>query len=155
MCRFIFALVARALKNSSTSSTGKVPMSGAGELHVEDKRRAAGEVDRDLREALVHRHDRPAVAVDAALVAERLFERLAEDDADVFDGVVRVDLQIALGVDVQIDQAVAREQVEHVIEEPDAGVRSTRCRVPSRLSADAILVSLVWREISAVRWHMR
>ena len=92
-------------------------------LHVEDERRPAGEVDGDLGQALVHRDDGPAVAVDAALVAEGLLEGLAEDDADVFDGVVGVDLQIALGLDLQIDQAVAAEQVEHVVEEPDAGVR--------------------------------
>ena len=126
MCRFIFALVAIDLKNSSTSSTGNVADRRAGEVHVEDERRPAGEVDRDLGQGLVHRHDRPAVAVDAALVAECLLDRLAEDDADVFDGVVRIDLQIALGVDVEVDQAVPREQVEHVIEEPDAGLDAAR-----------------------------
>src|SRR5690349_18440615 len=37
------------------------------ELHLEHERRTPGEVDRDLREALVHRHRRPAIAEDAAL----------------------------------------------------------------------------------------
>jgi hypothetical protein len=61
--------------------------------------------------------------MDAALVAQSLLEGLADHDADVFDGVMRIDLQIALGLHVQIDQAVARKQIEHVIEKPDARVR--------------------------------
>ena len=47
------------------------------------------------RERLVHRHGRVAVAGDAAAVAERLVERLAEHDADVLGGVVRAGLEVA------------------------------------------------------------
>ena len=46
---------------------------------------------------------------------------LAESDADVLDGVVLIDVEIAVRVDAQIERAVAREQLEHVIEESDAG----------------------------------
>ena len=46
-------------------------------------------------ERLVHRHDEVAGAVDAAAVAERGRHRLAERDADVFDGVVLVDVEVA------------------------------------------------------------
>src|SRR5206468_3450542 len=63
----------------------------------------------------------PAIAADAGLVAERLTQRLAEADADVLDGVMGVHVQVALGLDVEIDEAVARQQVEHVVEEADAG----------------------------------
>ena len=55
-----------------------------------------GDVDDGLHERLVERHERVAVAGDAALVAERLPDGLAEHDADVFDGVVHVDLDVAL-----------------------------------------------------------
>ena len=48
-------------------------------------------------------------------------QRLAESDADVFDRVVLIDVQIALGLHVQIDRRVLRQQREHVIEEADAG----------------------------------
>ena len=58
----------------------------------------AGDVDRAHRARLVHRHDRVAVAVDPAAVAERRVERLAEDDPDVLDGVVRAGLQVARGL---------------------------------------------------------
>ena len=47
--------------------------------------------------------------------------RLAEHDADVLDGVVLVDVEIAGRLQRQIEAAVAREQLQHVIEETDAG----------------------------------
>ena len=60
-------------------------------------------------------------------IAERLLHRLAERDADVLGGVVVVDVQIALGLDRNVDARVPRQEVEHVVEEADAGcnVRDT------------------------------
>src|SRR5581483_9012083 len=56
-----------------------------------------------------------------ATIAQRLRYRLAERDADVFHRVVLIDIEIALGVERQIERAVPREQLQHVIEEADAG----------------------------------
>jgi hypothetical protein len=61
------------------------------------------------------------VAGDALHVAERLLHRLAERDADILGGVVVVDVQIALGLECNVDAGMAGEQVEHVVEEADAG----------------------------------
>ena len=71
-----------------------------------------------------------AVAADALLVAHGLVDRLAQRDAHVLDGVVAVDVQVALGLDVQVDQAMAGDLVEHVIEKTDAGGEAGpgRCR---------------------------
>ena len=63
-----------------------------------------------------------AVAADAALVAEGLRERAAEGDADVLDGVVVVDVEVAGGAGREVDERVAGELVEHVVEEADAGL---------------------------------
>ena len=62
------------------------------------------------------------IAGDAAPVAQRLRHRLADRDAAVFGGVVEIDMQIAFGTHGQIDQAVTRQLVQHVIEESDAGL---------------------------------
>ena len=43
-------------------------------------------------------------------------------DPDVLDGVMRAGLQVALGVDLEVQAPVAREQVEHVVQEADAGL---------------------------------
>ena len=62
------------------------------------------------------------IATQAFFVAYRLVECLSECDADILDGVMRIDVQVALGDDVQIDHAVARDLVEHVLEKRQAGI---------------------------------
>jgi hypothetical protein len=53
--------------------------------------------------------------------AERLRHRLAERDAEILDGVMLIDVEIAARVDRQVERAVAREQLQHVVEKADAG----------------------------------
>jgi len=61
----------------------------------------------------------------------RLGERLADVDADVLDGVVGVDVQVTLGLDIEVDQAVARHLSSICSKERDAGVERP-APVPSR-----------------------
>ena len=91
---------------------------------VENERCPAGKIEGDLGERFIHGNNRPAVAVDASLIAERFFDGLTEDNPYVFDRVVSVDVQVAVGFDVEIDQAVASQKVEHVVKKTYAGVDS-------------------------------
>ena len=77
--------------------------------------RTAREVDHHARQRFVERHIGVAVTAYAILGAERLDEGLAERDADVLDGVMRVDVQIAPGFDFEVERAMARDLIEHVI----------------------------------------
>ena len=52
---------------------------------------------------------------------KRLRKQLAQHDADILDGVVLIHIQIAVGFQLQIEAAVLGEQLQHVIEEADAG----------------------------------
>ena len=61
------------------------------------------------------------VATKTLLVANGLSQRLAQRDADILDGVMRVDVQIALRLDVKVNQAMPRHLVEHVVEKGNAG----------------------------------
>ena len=63
-----------------------------------------------------------------------LVHRLAQRDADVLDRVVAVDMQVAIGLDVQVDQAVARDLVQHVVEKADAGMQ---LRLAAAVEVDA------------------
>src|SRR6478672_3249393 len=93
----------------------------APELGLEHQERPAGNIERDAGQRLVHGHVNVGITGDALHVAQRLLHRLAERDADVLGGVVVIDVEIALGLDGQIDTRMARQQVEHVVEEADSG----------------------------------
>src|SRR4051794_39590904 len=92
---------------------------GRWESDVEDKKRAARNVDRNLRQGFIHGESETGIAADALAIAERLFHRLAEGDADVLDGVMEVDMGIALGVEDKVDEGMARKQLQHMIKEAD------------------------------------
>jgi hypothetical protein len=57
---------------------------------------------------------------DAFRSADGLVKDLPEANAHIFDGVVGVNLQIASGVYFDIEDPMAREVREHVIEESDS-----------------------------------
>src|SRR5450830_1543159 len=82
--------------------------------HVHFQAGAARKIDHHARQGFVERHVGVAVAADALLVADGLGEGHAQGDAGVFHRVV--------GVDVQVDQAVAGDLVQHMVEEGHAGV---------------------------------
>ncbi len=134
--RVSLAFAATARKNSSASSWSKLPIAPGGRRRVEREQAAAGDIDRGRRPRLVHRHGRLSVADDPGAVAERLIERLADADADVLDGVVGAGLQIAGGGHRQVEAAVAREQVEHVVKESNPGRALARAG-PVQRQADA------------------
>src|SRR5439155_27141316 len=79
------------------------------------------EIDDDARERFVERNVGVAIAPNARLVAKCLLDRSAERDADILDRVMRVDVQVAVRANVEIDQAVAPDLIEHVIEKRHAG----------------------------------
>ena len=83
--------------------------------------RAAGQVDGHLGERLVQRHRRVAEPHDARSCRRAPAEGGAERERGVLDRVVAVDVQVALGLDGQVEQAVLAELVEHVVVEADAG----------------------------------
>lgn len=54
-------------------------------------------------------------------VAQRPAKRLAQHNARVLDGMVRIDFHIAYRMHRQIEQAMAAKGVEHVVEKRHAG----------------------------------
>src|SRR5277367_2531790 len=83
--------------------------------------RAAADIDNRSADGLVERYGRLAEALDSGAIAKRLAKGPAYYDADVLDRVMVVYVQIAAGLDLQIEKSVAREALEHVIEERHAG----------------------------------
>jgi predicted ribosomally synthesized peptide with nif11-like leader len=61
--------------------------------------------------------------MDTAPVAQRLGQGLADGNAHIFIGVVIVDVGVAHRVHLQIDQPMAADLMEHVIQKRHASVR--------------------------------
>src|SRR5579885_2587296 len=93
----------------------------AGENGLEHEKRTPGYVERDAGQRLVHRNMHVGIARDALHVTERLPDRLAERDAHVLGGVMMIDVEVALGLDRDVNARMPRQQVEHMVEEADAG----------------------------------
>src|SRR5271165_4339509 len=81
---------------------------------------ASAEIDGDHSQSFVHRHHEISRAQDATLTAQRLGEGLAERNADVLDGVVLVHVEIAVRLQLQVERAVARNQLQHMVEKTDS-----------------------------------
>src|SRR5206468_1621381 len=86
----------------------------------------------NLHERLVERDERVRETADAPLVAERFAQGLPEHDADVFHGVVQVDLEVAFRLHGEVEPAVLAELFEHVVEERDAGGHRCGARTVDR-----------------------
>ena len=87
-----------------------------------------GEIDSADGERLIHRHHKVSRAQDALLVAQRLRKRLAQRDADVLHRVVLVHVEVADALQRQVEPAVSSKQLQHVVEEPDAGAHRVLTR---------------------------
>ena len=97
-CTLARAPRAKPSKKSVTSSVCRSPTRRVRTLVSTANAGAAAKIDGGDGECLVHGHEEVAGAQDAALVAEGAVEGLAESDADVFDGVVLIDIEIAFAV---------------------------------------------------------
>src|SRR5436309_7413007 len=58
------------------------------DLQVDHRMGTPAEIDCRHRQRLVHRHHEISGPVDATPIAKRLRDRLAEGDAEIFDGVM-------------------------------------------------------------------
>ena len=86
--------------------------------------RAAGEVDHHARQRFIERHVGVAVATDAFLVADGFGKGLPQSDTDVFHRVVVVDMQVALADNIQVDQPVTGDLVQHVLKKRNTDIKS-------------------------------
>ena len=109
----------------------------AGELRPEHQEGPARDIDGDAAQRLVHGQMHTRVAGYALLVAEGLQEGLAQRDADILDGVMLVDMQVTLASHCDVEQSVAREKLQHMVEEADAGLDLGRtCAIEGEADRD-------------------
>ena len=84
--------------------------------------RPVTQVDDGPAQGLIHGNIGVSVAADSGFVTQRLLQAFAEDDAGVFDGVVEIDFDIAVNLEIEVDEGVPGEEGQHVIEEWNPGL---------------------------------
>ena len=83
-------------------------------------------IDRDLCQRFIHGHHAVAIAHQTFGDAHRFEKDFAKADADIFDRVVRVDVEIALGLHFQVAEAVLGQLRQHVVQKAHACVNVIR-----------------------------
>jgi hypothetical protein len=66
--------------------------------------RAITQIDDTAAKGLVHRHVGVSVAPNAIFVSHRGFDTLTKDDTSVLYSVVEVDFDIAIDLEIQVDE---------------------------------------------------
>jgi hypothetical protein len=94
-------------------------------VNICKKSGATGKIDNNPAQGFIKGHIGMTVATDAGLVAYRSSHGLTQRNADVFHGVVGIDMKIAMGLDVEIDKAVAGYLIEHVLKKGHPGYKRT------------------------------
>ena len=64
------------------------------------------------------------VAGHAFFIADCFAEGFTQGNADIFDGMVIVDMQVAFALDVQVDQPMSGDLVEHVLKKRNTDIES-------------------------------
>ena len=77
------------------------------DLYIVDQAGTVAEIYHHTGESLVHGQQEKTIALDTKLVTHRLLYSLPEYNADILDGVVVVDVDIPLSLDVKIKQAMS------------------------------------------------
>lgn len=85
----------------------------------------SGKVEHYFDEGFVKGGDEMAEAVNPFAIAQGLGQGHAEGNPHIFVGVVVVNFPIAVGVDVEVYQAVGGDLMEHVVKERNSGFGAT------------------------------
>ena len=91
------------------------------EGRVEDGVWPAAQVYHDVGERFVHGHPGIGHAHDAGPLAQRRVKRLAEGDRHVLNRMMFIHVQVAAGLNSEVEQAVVGHVFPHVVVEADAG----------------------------------
>ena len=94
---------------------------GSGDGDVVNEVPTPAQIEGGVDQGLLHRHGDGPVAGDPLAVAERGQQEFPEHDADVLDGVVVVDFEVAFGRKGEADPAVLGQMIQHVVEKTDSG----------------------------------
>ena len=116
-----FGVLNKAFEKIRQELNDQIPNPGCADLVIINESSTAPEIDRADGQRFIHGKNEIASPIDAGSSSKCCGEKLSEDNARVFDSVMLIYLQIAVGLQLKIKRAVPREQFQHMIEESNAG----------------------------------
>src|SRR5260370_3052018 len=93
---------------------------------------ASADIDHRAAERLIERDRGVPETPDTRTIPQRLAKRPAHHDPDVLDRVMLIDMEVAARLDHQIEEAMAREALEHMVEKRHAGMNFAAPRTVQR-----------------------
>src|SRR6266852_6842582 len=93
---------------------------------------APADIDHRAAERLIERDRGVPETPDTRTIPQRLAKRAAHHDPDVLDRVMLIDREVAARLDHQIEEAMAREALEHMVEKRHAGMNFAAPRTVQR-----------------------
>jgi hypothetical protein len=92
------------------------------ELTVEHKVTASAKIDGNQSQRFIHWDNGMSHPGNPSPVIQRFSQRPAQHNADIFNRMVFVNVQITPGADVQVKARVSSQGVQHVIQKADTGL---------------------------------
>lgn len=100
----------------------ELPQGRGDKISFKDTVGPATQINSDKCQCLIHRHKAVCGAGNALAGAQGLVNRFAETDHDIFRRVMIINVQIPVGLYIDIEKAVAGKKGQHMIEKADAGI---------------------------------
>ena len=92
----------------------------ANKINLPDQVGTFAQVYSRAAQRFIHWQIGVAITGNPGKIAQRLGNRLANNDAGIFNRVVAINVQVALGADMQVDEGVAPERVQHMVKKANA-----------------------------------
>ena len=113
--------VREALEEMEEHLCGHVAYTFAMELGLPDEPGASAEVEGDMGMTVVHGQGE-TVALNASLGTQCFVDTLTQGEGCILDGMVLVNVEVALGMNEQVHLSVACYLFEHVVKESQTGL---------------------------------
>jgi hypothetical protein len=98
----------------------QIPHARGANFGIDDRDRAATEIDGRQSESFVHGHDKVTSTQNALAISQSTIENFTQRNANILDGVVLIHIQITHRRELQIESAVPREELQHVVKETNS-----------------------------------
>ncbi|MNJ38350.1 hypothetical protein D3C77_331960 [compost metagenome] len=85
--------------------------------------RPVAAIDHNLGQRFIHRNKYACIAFDAFFVAQRFPQTLPEANPDILHRMMIINFNIAMRINLQIELAMLRKQVKHMIQKRHIGLQ--------------------------------